>query len=493
MPSSIPYDPSLTLGNIVRPEKLQKAIEISKLQAPANSAEKELNSLISLKRSLDMTLQEMLNMNIDTTPIQQELNDLQKDIQKAANHYATEKVKSEKLIQPIRAKINTVNKEIETPLDYNKSQIKDLELSNDSLQLNVQYFSLDKNDEKSLTHASNISSFVSSTLSYFGNYHAHKMAGAAQVQASSQLSNHDISGTLVISITCTHKNAKVFAPLILDVDKAVRAWNELYPAEKIKTNDPVMDLLAQLNAESPIENQMYILSGATYGSSFVGMVHILKSDRTISHQVMESVASSMQDNLNLGAWFASGTGNFGVESSFSAGVKNLLSIQNIQSHCTLTTMGVIPSIRANQVKVGVKQFSEFDPAAQMDKLATLQGATATEKNTIASAADAAKVGQQMISLQNATITAALSGLSEIDDGMNSIIDINSMMTAMDDYITKCVESNNHVGVPVNYYLKPLTKSMILRAWLCKYHPSRYNSAGSADDSEPKEIPEETTN
>lgn len=40
----------------------------------------------------------------------------------------------------------------------------------------------------------------------------------------------------------------------------------------------------------------------------------------------------------------------------------------------------------------------------------------------------------MITLKNATIKATLSSLSEIDDGSNNIIDINLMMTAMDDYI-----------------------------------------------------------
>jgi hypothetical protein len=36
---------------------------------------------------------------------------------------------------------------------------------------------------------------------------------------------------------------------------------------------------------------------------------------------------------------------------------------------------------------------------------------------------------------------------------------------------------------VNYYLKPITKSMITRAWLAKYYPNnRFNKAGSADDS-----------
>jgi hypothetical protein len=34
-------------------------------------------------------------------------------------------------------------------------------------------------------------------------------------------------------------------------------------------------------------------------------------------------------------------------------------------------MGIIPSIKSNQVKIAVQQFVDFDPAKEMEKLATL--------------------------------------------------------------------------------------------------------------------------
>jgi hypothetical protein len=56
------------------------------------------------------------------------------------------------------------------------------------------------------------------------------------------------------------------------------------------------------------------------------------------------------------------------------------------------------------------------------------------------------------------------------------------MTAMEDYVNKCVSGGDNIGVPVNYYLKPISQSEIARAWLAKYYPNKYNKAGSADDS-----------
>lgn len=482
MPSTIPYDPSLILGNIVQQEKLDNIVKISALQAPADTAQANLNSFISLKRSIDMTVQEMIDMGINVTDLIAESQQIGQQVQQAAIDYGKAKIAAEKAIQPLKALVSTVNEEIESPIDYNRSLIKQMPISSDSLQMNVQYFSYDENAQSSSSHAATISSFVSESLSIFGEGQSSQASGSVQTQVNSQVSRHSIAGTLVICITCTHKNAQVFAPFILDVDKAVRAWNKLFPSNMIKTNDPGSIAKIEATADTKEDKSFNILSGATYGSSFVGMVHILNTTDSASSQSMESIASSMQETFDIGGWFASGTGGFGVTASFSDSAKNLLSTQNIQSHCSLVTMGIIPSIKSNQVKVGVQGFSDFDPAKQMQELATLQGATASENNSISAAADAARTGQQMITLKNSTITSTLSGLANIDDGANNIIDTNSMMTAMDDYIQKCIEGGNNLGVPVNYYLKPITQSMIARAWLAKYYPNKFNQAGSADDS-----------
>lgn len=483
MPSTIPYDPSLVLGNIVYPETIEKVVRIAALQQPVDAAQAKLNSLLTLQRSTQMTIQELLDMRLDATPLLAQQAETGEAIQKAAVEYGMTRIKNETEIQHIRSEMSAVDYEVESPLDYNQSQLKSMGLSTDSLQLNVQYFSRITNGQVSETHASNISSFVSESLRYFGQHHATQAASAVQSQVNTQIEDHEIAGTLVISITCTHRNAQLFAPLILDVDKAVRAWNAIYPSDMIKTNDALSILLTQAGSQTPAERKMHLLSGVTFGSSFVGMVHILNSTNTVSHQQMQSVASNLQSTFDVGGWFAAATGGFGVESSFSESAKALLSTQNIQSHCSLVTMGIIPSIKSNQVMLGVKQLADLDPKQEMERLAALQGATAGSNNTISSAADAARTGQQMITLQNSTITSALTGLSQIDDGQNSIIDINSMMTGMDDYIQKCVAADENVGVPINYFLKPLTKADITRAWLNKYYPIELkNGAGSIDDS-----------
>ena len=486
MPSTIPYDPTLVLGNIVSPKKLDVLNKISALEAPVDSLEDELNSLISLRRSIDMTTQELIDMKVDPAELITESQQIGDQIKAAAIAYAKGKLQAEKDIQPLKASVRGISDNVESPIDYNKTDIKQMALSSDSLKMNCQYFAFDKNTETSDTHAATVAGFVSGEVSYFGDSFSAEAESSAQSQMNSQHKNHDIQGTLVISITCTHRNASVLAPFILDIDKAVRVWNKVYPESMIKTNDAGSIATIAAQQATPDELSLSILSGATYGSSFVAMVHVLNTTETASAESMYSIAESVQAQFQVSAWFVDASGGFGVDSSFSNDVKNLLSTQNISSHCTVFSMGAIPSIKSNQVKMAVVGFTDNDGAKSMAALAQLQGATTDDMKTVGSAAANARTGQQMISLQTAKVNAVLSGLSEIDNNNNKMIDTNSMMDAMEDYVNKCIGGN--VGVPINYYLKPITKSELAQAWLAKYYPNKSNLAGKADDSDPKPAP-----
>lgn len=482
MPSVIPFDPSLALGNIVDPKRLQHLERLGQLLAPADRAEDALNSLISLRRSIDMTIQELANLSIGTQNLITERNQVSAEIEKAAIEYAKLKISAKKEIQKLQA-TGVIDSSWESPLDYNRTEIKKMPLSSDSLNMNVQYFSFDQNSQSSETQAQSVQSFISGEFKYLGNSFSINASKAAQSQMSSQYSRHSIQGTLVIAVSCNHKNASILAPCIIDVDKAIRVWNAMYSSDMIKTNDYGSLTEIAANSQTKKENSISILSGATYGSCFVGMVHILNDTTTVSSEKIYSIASSLQTQFKTRGWIASASGGFGVNSSFSNDVKNMLSTQNISAHCTLTTRGIIPSIKSNQVKMAVKQFSKFDGAETMESLATLQNATADSKDSVDASAKNARTGQQMVELQNAKIKGVLSGLSELDSGSNKIIDINSMMTAFDDYVDKAL--GGELGVPVNFYIKPITKSQLAEMWVNKYFPKEFLQVSSGDDSQPK--------
>ncbi|KAG8527224.1 uncharacterized protein KY384_008654 [Bacidia gigantensis] len=453
MPSTIAYDPSLVLANVVSLPALKLVDEISKAQAPIDAAEETLNALLTSKRSFDMTKTELTNLKIEAKDLDAAVEDLKKQIDAAGVDFA--------------------KKNVESPVDYVKTEIKTLPLAADTINMDVQYFSMDQNQESSGTYATDIAAFASRSASFLGAKTQTEISGLAKKQATSQSKKHSLAGTLVISVSCTHKNASVLAPFALNVDKGISVWNSLFKEKEEKldpTNYKAMSEIAK-KGEDASTKKYSILSGTTFGSSFVGMVHILNSTDTSISQSLSSVVGSLQAQMDAGSWLEKQSGGFGVNTSIGNEVKNLLSSQNITSHVTMICMGVIPSMVANDVKLGVDKFAQFDPASSMAAIATIQNATATDQDSVKAAAESARTGKQMISMKTSEIKSALSALGEIDDGANKVFDINSMMTALDDYLKKA--AGGTAGVPINYYLKDITKNMLAEMWVAKYFPGQY--------------------
>ncbi len=482
MPSTIPYDPSLAIGNIVDPTMINNMVQISTLQGPAEAALDELNSFILLKRSLDMTISELIDMGVDSGDMVKTSGDVSKNITAAATDYAKKRVASELAIQPIKALMRTVHSSFESPIDYNKSKITSMQLSFDSFKMDAQYFSFDENKQESNSTMSNIKSFVSRATSQFGNSNSSQSTNAVTSQITSQRENHDVAGTLIICATCTHKDAAVLAPFILDVDKAIRVWNSVNTAEedKITISNPASIIKIASEEGTAKEKFLPILSGATFGSSFIGMVHVLKQESTTQHQEMMSTAESLQTQFEVACWFKHESGGDGTDKSFSNDVKNLLSKSSVTSHITLYTMGVIPSIAANPVKTAIKEFSNFDGATIMEKLSALQANTATEQKSVAASASAARTGSQMLAMEGANITNVMLAASTIENESNRILDTNSLMTAFEDYIKRAGEGA--IGVPINYYVKNISRAQLAQMWVAKYFPGKYISI-QGDDSE----------
>jgi hypothetical protein len=477
---SIPYDPALVLGNLVDDTVLNSVLAISKAGAPANSAQKQLNSLIHAKRSLGMTIEELTGMGVDPAEVITAVADLDKQLKDAAVNYAKAIIQSQK---EIVAAIGTraavpVTESIESPIDYNRTQIKQMPLSADSIKMDAQYFSNDENEQGASSTVASIKDYVSASTSFLGFSRSFEASSAAQHQASSQYQNHNVAGTLVITAGCTHKDAVLLAPFVIDPDKAIRVWNAVHQDDIISTDNPAQ-LVASVSkaaVDPKTEKVLRLISGATYGSSFVGMVHVLRTETTQSSQSMYATAASLQATMKAGGWFADVEGGFGVSESFANDVKRLLSLQQISSHCSIITMGSIPSIKSNEVKIAVKELTNFDAEKMMGQLATLQNATASDQDSVSKSAENARTGGQMVQMQATQVKSVMSGLGEIDDGRNKMLDINSVMTAFEDYVNKALDG--HIGVPIN--LKSIPEAALAHLWVSKYYPQYL--AISEDDS-----------
>jgi hypothetical protein len=467
--------------NVVTEEALKNVEDISKAQAPVDAAQDALNSLISSKRSLDMTKTEIHTLGVDTASLDTELTKLNDAIGKAAGAYAAAKMTAEPIIQKLRESIRMVHSSVESPVDYLKTEIKTMPLAADTLNMDVQYFSFDSNSQKAATFSAQIASYVSNSVSLiFGPNESIKAGTAAATQVSRQVSTHDVQGTLVFSVVCTHKNASVLAPFVLHIDKAIKVWNHLIPSKKLDPTNRAAMMKIAANDSDENKEKFSIISGTTFGSSFVGMVHVLNSTNTSVGETLSSAATSLQETMDTGAWLARESGSMGVDAKFASDVKNLLSQQNVTSHVTLLSMGVIPSIVASDVDKAVQKFTDFDPASNMKQVMAIQSATDASQESVKQKAEAARTGEQAAELQGKTVETTLSALAVIEGEKNKILDTNSLMTALDDYLKKAAEGT--CGVPINYYLKDVDQKMLAEMWVAKYFPGQF-MAIKYDDSE----------
>ena len=481
MPSSIPYDhPSLVLGNIVDPKLLAMLRQIGSAQAKIDSAQDKMNSFITMKRSLSMTLNELVGMNIEVGQLTSKIKQVDLKIVKAANDYINSRVENEETIQGLREQISeiTTEEEVESPIDYERSKVTKLPLAADSIKLDAQYFSYGTNQEDNpLASTGSIEEYVKESTSPLGSKTSGEIAKTVSSQISLQRKKHSLAGTLIITATCTHKNAAMLSPLVIDVDKGVDIWNRIHKDEPINPNDG--EELQKLEEEAPGQDKVLtILSGVTLGSSFVGMVHILNSESiSESNQDMNALANKLQERMAIGGWIEDSSGGFGVDPGIANDVRKMLSTQSISSHVTMVVMGSIPSIKSNAIKMGVKTFANFDASKITSSLSVVENISSSEKRTVKSSSNSARTGARVMAMQGATITNVMNGLGDIDHKSNQSMDINSLMTAFEDYLTEIKKGES--GVPINFYLKGVTKQALAKMWINKY----YNEDNAQNDSE----------
>lgn len=486
MATTVPYDPSLVLGNLIHEKDIKQLQAVQQAEEPVDVAQNILNDSIQTKHKLDMTLQEMVEMNVpasDLADFKKSIDQVGSKIAKNASAYGKAVLKAEDDKAAFVGNIK-ITEMPESPIDWNKSALKTLDLSSDTMIADAQFFKNDQNQQGSEAHANAVAASASTIISsIWGGKFGASTAGSVKNTVLNQSQQHSIAGTLVITATCTHKQADLFAPFIMDPEKAVYAWNWMFPSDQIQTTRPetLVAAIKNISASGSDDQKKFLslLSGKTVGSSFVGMVHVLNSETSHSNQSSHATSLQAASQFEWGGFFASGKGQFGVDKDFSNNVKNLLSTADLTSHCSLITMGAIPTIKASDIAQSIKMMKD-SPEEVMSQLQTIQGATDSDMKTMGSEASKSKIGQQFMSLNSNYIKSAVSAVSEHQDSSNKIIDVNTLMTAFDDYVTKA-ESGDLSGVPINYYVRHIDKPMIAKAWLKKFSPQDNWQLSSGDD------------
>lgn len=481
--STIPYDPSLVLGMIIDPTRIGVLQKVAEAQLPVDLARDYVNALLRQKLSLDMTQRELINLGAPVDKLgdfNKNLAELMDRIVAAAIDLGTKVLAAEQAIVQVKTSAgqSQIGSQLQSPVDFTASQLTALPISSDSMNMDVQYFRYEDNAQANQQTANAVSSFVGEKVSSFlgSNFGAQAAASANSAMAAAT-AHHTIVGTLVICANCTSRQAQIFSPLVLDVEAAIDSYNK-QTGEKMPVGDPnSMKKMALTNQDDDDKQTLPILVGASYGSSFVGFVHFEQVDDSSSYQLSESQAFQARAQAEEDLLFENIQGSWGVDAQSASSIRNLLSSNNIQSHCSVITMGLIPSIKSNQVITSVKAL-QGDPKSDMEALAALQDSTNSSNASIGAGAAAARKGEGMAQMRSDYIKAAIDAVADVDKATNQVIDLNSLQVALDDYIAKA--SDGKTGVPINFYIKYVTKRDIATAWMEKYYPTMLHDPAAAN-------------
>jgi hypothetical protein len=456
MPAYISYGHhSLQVGSIVNPELLKKFKELNDLQQQIDAAHDVLNSHIMMRRSLAMTINELSDMKVDINLLTDKLPTIDESITAAAQKYLDTKIANAVKIQDLRSELTGMEtSSIESIIDFEASKYVPLPLSSESLNMDSQYFSFGSNIKDDMI--ANIEKFIRTSTSNSPGI-SDKTVKEVSTQVVNQVQNHSISGTLIIVASCTHRNVGMFQPLVINAEKAVQVWNTLYK------NDPIdleQDLTEMQDGDG--NNSFSVITGASYGSSFVGMVHILQEDSKKMGE-FEKLKADFESKLRIGGWLSNVSGEFGVNENALNDIRAFLSNQSINCHISIITTGAIPNIASHELSLSIEKLAKVDESTVQKVL----GGVHSEISSTDAQAYEAQQKALLLNIGNARVNHVMQNVQKIDEGKNKILDINSLMDAFTNYtnLINGNDSNVHervIGAPINFFVKKLTKRDIIR-------------------------------
>ncbi len=470
MSFSIPYyHSSMVLGSIASPDIISLLAQIQAEQDKVLTAQGRLDSHIALKRSLTMTMNEMVTMNIDVSSLADKVQETDAAIVQAANDYASASLAGGSAVQLLKEKIFSISPAVPTdsPVDFDKSLLKHFDLSSPSVTLDAQYFSYESiNQDNPVSVLNNMENYIRAATSELGNKPSANIATAASAQIALQQKNYNLTGTLVITAVCTHPKVAMITPLVLDADAAVQAWNKLYPDNTIDTA-AISKNSRPLLPEEDTGNTLDVLSGFSHGSGFVGMVHTVKREETGGRKgALVQMAESLQEQVKIANWLEDACGGIGADASIMENIRHLLNQQQLIYHVTLVVMGAIPSIKSREVDRNIKAFADISADKLTAHFNALENTYGYGGETVSTMAQTANKDGKAVALQNAGTQSLMMGLSKIEQRKDKEMDISSLLTAFDDYIGKV--ANAQTGVPMHFFVKRFSKTDLERQWRQKY-------------------------
>jgi len=212
--------------------------------------------------------------------------------------------------------------------------------------------------------------------------------------------------------------------------------------------------LASQTRGDAVDKSLTLLTGVVYGSSFVGMIHLVRSKMSPSG-LSDADIAAMVDRLRVGTVINGESGGLGTEQSVLEEVRQMISDQGFTAHVSIIAHGALTTPGARNVEKLVDKATQAPSRLPFPGGASMPGA---------SVAHAARVAQTAAQAEAGKVSGLATTLSSIDKSNNAGIDLGTLFTAFDNYLS-AITADDSVGAPIGFYVKRINAAQIAREWL----------------------------
>ena len=145
MPSTIPFDPGLVLGQVIDETKIQSLKGKADILKVKDAKENQLQQTMLAQQRLEMLKKELINMKIDPNDssmksLDDQLTAMKSDVAAKAKEFAEASVTAAQQMAAADASApqSQINEEPESPIDFSNSSLVNMDLSSDTMTMNVQ-------------------------------------------------------------------------------------------------------------------------------------------------------------------------------------------------------------------------------------------------------------------------------------------------------------------------------------------------------------------
>lgn len=463
--STIPYQPGLALGSVVRGSSLEKMENYAETMAKQQMFEEQISNA---EKQIELLNSKIASKSKDTSAAAKALVAVWTQQSENTVTAMGELVKKIADTTPEIPIFEGFHQALESPIDMGKSKMEIQPRGFDSLEYSSQYIRLDQ--EVSAIHDKVMQSSSANSVSLGGGGGllfkakanvSHSWASGI-AERITQIKKEGIAqGVLMINATVTTRNVRCFTDLKWDKAKLMMLQSAM------RLDDEKISNRYGITTDADGKKSIYLLTEAVLGGAFTALVTFMnKNDmqRNIKKKHKEKTQhTSASASVGWGPWSVKGGYSRASMNASEAEDDVMQSTINTNVNIEMFSHGAIPAFARQIVKNEIMKHKNLDPsqneltlkeeAETEEYIKAFNGSADQEKKDIMIAKQNMKMAKGLEASMN-RIRAA-----EFEKRQQNIHTMESVIEGYEDF-TKQITQDDKCGFPVGFNYRVISKDDI---------------------------------